>query len=284
MGFRNKPLIIVIAIAVLLVSLMVFLPGTGKVDGPQGIVGNIVSGATGVFDAIGGFFSRLFTSVFRPGTLEDENQALKEQIAIYEYKINGMSEMEQENQRLKQMLNYIEQAPEYDYIIGRVIMKEPGYWFDVFDINVGVNQGVEEGDAVITPDGLAGRVLKVGGNYSTVVAIIDSRVSVSAVIERTRDNGIVKGGMQLSDEGGLCSMSFLPLDADLQVGDRVVTSGLGGVFPKGLYVGQVSQVGTGTDKQVVVKPAVDFLHVEEVMVVKEKTGSAGGDAGTGDVQ
>ena len=72
MGFRNKPLVIVIAIAVLLVSLMVFLPGTGKVDGPQGIVGNIVSGATGVFDAIGGFFSRLFTSVFRPGTLEDE--------------------------------------------------------------------------------------------------------------------------------------------------------------------------------------------------------------------
>lgn len=284
MGFRNKPLVIVIAIAVLLVSLMVFLPGTGKVDGPQGIVGNIVSGATGVFDAIGGFFSRLFTSVFRPGTLEDENQALKEQIAIYEYKINGMSEMEQENQRLKQMLNYIEQTPEYDYIIGRVIMKEPGYWFDVFDINVGINQGVEEGDAVITPDGLAGRVLKVGGNYSTVVAIIDSRVSVSAVIERTRDNGIVKGGMQLSDEGGLCSMSFLPLDADLQVGDRVVTSGLGGVFPKGLYVGQVSQVGTGTDKQVVVKPAVDFLHLEEVMVVKEKAGSAGGDTGAGDGQ
>ena len=284
MGFRNKPLVIVIAIAVLLVSLMVFLPGTGKVDGPQGIVVNIVSGATGVFDAIGGFFSRLFTSVFRPGTLEDENQALKEQIAIYEYKINGMSEMEQENQRLKQMLNYIEQAPEYDYIIGRVIMKEPGYWFDVFDINVGINQGVEEGDAVITPDGLAGRVLKVGGNYSTVVAIIDSRVSVSAVIERTRDNGIVKGGMQLSDEGGLCSMSFLPLDADLQVGDRVVTSGLGGVFPKGLYVGQVSQVGTGTDKQVVVKPAVDFLHLEEVMVVKEKAGSAGGDTGAGDGQ
>ncbi len=284
MGFRNKPLVIVIAIAVLLVSLMVFLPGTGKVDGPQGIVGNIVSGATGVFDAIGGFFSRLFTSVFRPGTLEDENQALKEQIAIYEYKINGMSEMEQENQRLKQMLNYIEQAPEYDYIIGRVIMKEPGYWFDVFDINVGINQGVEEGDAVITPDGLAGRVLKVGGNYSTVVAIIDSRISVSAVIERTRDNGIVKGGMQLSDEGGLCSMSFLPLDADLQVGDRVVTSGLGGVFPKGLYVGQVSQVGTGTDKQVVVKPAVDFLHLEEVMVVKEKAGSAGGDTGAGDGQ
>ena len=191
---------------------------------------------------------------------------------------------EQENQRLKQMLNYIEQAPEYDYIIGRVIMKEPGYWFDVFDINVGINQGVEEGDAVITPDGLAGRVLKVGGNYSTVVAIIDSRVSVSAVIERTRDNGIVKGGMQLSDEGGLCSMSFLPLDADLQVGDRVVTSGLGGVFPKGLYVGQVSQVGTGTDKQVVVKPAVDFLHLEEVMVVKEKAGSAGGDTGAGDGQ
>ena len=107
---------------------------------------------------------------------------------------------------------------------------------------------------------------------------------MSAVIERTRDNGIVKGGMQLSDEGGLCSMSFLPLDADLQVGDRVVTSGLGGVFPKGLYVGQVSQVGTGTDKQVVVKPAVDFLHLEEVMVVKEKAGSAGGDTGAGDGQ
>jgi len=275
MGYRNKPLIIVIAIAVLLVGLMVFFPGSGKLDGPGGIVGNLVSGATGVFEGIGSFFGNLFSAVFHPNALNEENAALKEQIAIYEFRINGMSELEKENERLKEMLGYIEQAPEYDYIIGRVIMKDPGYWFDVFDINIGRNQGVEEGDAVITPQGLCGRVLSAGGNYSTVVAIIDSRVSVSAVVERTRDNGIVKGGMQLSDESGLCSMSFLPLDADLQVGDRVVTNGLGGIFPKGLFVGVIKEVSAGSEKQVIIEPAVDFLHIEEVMVVKEKTGETG---------
>ena len=106
------------------------------------------------------------------------------------------------------------------------------------------------------------------------MSIIDSRSSVSGTVERTRDNGVVNGSAQSTGTDGNCIMSFLPLEAELVPGDRVVSNGLGGVFPSGFVIGQVvevSQQSSSTGKSVVIKPAVDFLHIEEVMVVKEKT-------------
>ena len=270
----KKPLLIVCAIAIVLLALMVIFPGGGRIGGPENIAGGAVAGTTNVFQSIGGFFSRVFNSIFSPDSLENENQDLREQIAIYESKINSLNELEQENQRLREMLNYIEEKPEYDYIVCRVIAKDPGYWFDSFTLNVGYNDGVEENDVVITPDGLVGRVSEVGGSWCKVLAIIDSRISVSCIIERTRDNGIVQGGLQLSDEGGLCQMSFMAKDADLQPGDRVLTSGLGGVFPKGLLLGEVKEVPSANSSTVVIAPSVDFQHLEEVMILKEKTASS----------
>ena len=267
----KRPLIIVGAIAILLVALMVFFPGGGQVSGPEGIAGGGVTVVNNVFQSIGGFFSRVFTSIFSPDSLTEKNQALQEELAIAQSQINNLKELEDENQRLREMLNYIEEKPEYDYIACSVIAKDPGYWFDSFTINVGYLDGVEEGDIAITPDGVVGKVSEVGGNWSKVLAIIDSRVSVSAIVQRTRDNGIVTGGLQLSDESGLCSMSFLNSDADLQPGDIVLTSGLGGVFPKGLQIGEIKEVKQGSIDTVIIQPSVDFVHLEELMIIKEKT-------------
>ena len=195
-----------------------------------------------------------------------------------------MSELEAENQRLQSLLNYVERTPEYSYITARVTAKDPGYYFDVFVVNAGFNNGVEVNDAVITPDGLVGRVTEVGGTWSKVMAIIDSRSSVSATVERTRDNGIINGIDQSEGSSGLCEMAFLPLEAELLPGDSVITNGLGGLFPKGIIIGQVVEVSEeagSTGKTVRIKPAVDFLHLEEVLIVKEKTAEGNeGDAVT----
>ena len=112
-----------------------------------------------------------------------------------------------------------------------------------------------------------------GGSWSKVISIIDSRSSVSGTVERTRDNGVVNGIAQSKAQEGLCEMEFLPLEAELQPGDQVITNGLGGVFPRGFVIGQVVEVSaeTGsTGKVVTIKPAVDFLHLEEVLIVKAK--------------
>ena len=162
---------------------------------------------------------------------------------------------------------------QYEYITARVITKDHGYYFDVFVINAGYNDGVSKDDTVITPDGLVGRVTETGGSWSKVISIIDSRSSVSGTVERTRDNGVVNGIAQSKAQEGLCEMEFLPLEAELQPGDQVITNGLGGVFPRGFVIGQVVEVSaeTGsTGKVVTIKPAVDFLHLEEVLIVKAK--------------
>ncbi|MFR9257188.1 MAG: rod shape-determining protein MreC, partial [Merdibacter sp.] len=121
--------------------------------------------------------------------------------------------------------------PSYEYLTASVVTKEPGYFFDVFVINAGHNDGVQKDDAVITADGLVGRVTETGGTWSRVMSIIDSRSSVSGTVERTRDNGVVNGSAQSTGTDGNCIMSFLPLEAELVPGDRVVSNGWAASFP-----------------------------------------------------
>ena len=273
--FHNKPLLITIVVTIILVLLLFIIPGGAKISGVESVPGGVASGAQSflskITDSVGSFFSNLFGG----NSVEEENAQLKEQLIQAQQEIQGMSELEAENQRLQALLNYVERTPEYSYITARVTAKDPGYYFDVFVVNAGFNHGVEVNDAVITPDGLVGRVTEVGGTWSKVMAIIDSRSSVSATVERTRDNGIISGIDQSDGSSGLCEM------AELLPGDSVVTNGLGGLFPKGIVVGQVVEVSEeagSTGKTVRIKPAVDFLHLEEVLIVKEKTAETTGDA------
>ena len=126
---------------------------------------------------------------------------------------------------------------------------------------------------VVNGDGLVGRVVDTGAGFSRVMAIIDASSGVSGIVERTRDNGILTGTDSSGDGDALMMMGNLPLDADLMPGDTVITSGLAGVFPKGIAVGEVTEVRPSTDgmrNQAIVTPWVDFYHLEEVMVITTK--------------
>ena len=271
--FNNRPLVITVLLSVLLVVLMIVTPGSGKLTGPENVAGTAVSGTQSFLGSLVNGVGQFFSSIFSPNKTETENQQLKEQIAALQQDVQTADELKSENERLKSLLNYVQNHTEYEYITARVITKDPGYYFDVFVINAGYNDGVSKDDTVITPDGLVGRVTETGGSWSKVVSIIDSRSSVSGNVERKRDNGVVNGIAQSDAQEGLCEMEFLPLEAELQPGDQVITNGLGGVFPRGFVIGQVVEVSaeTGsTGKVVTIKPAVDFLHLEEVLIVKTK--------------
>jgi rod shape-determining protein MreC len=126
---------------------------------------------------------------------------------------------------------------------------------------------------VVNGDGLVGRVVDVGANYSRVMAIIDTTSGVSGIVERTRDNGILTGTADSDADEAQMVMGNLPLDADLMPGDTVITSGLAGVFPKGIAIGEVTEVRPSTDgmrNEALVTPWVDFEHLEEVMVITTK--------------
>ena len=122
-----------------------------------------------------------------------------------------------------------------DPIYARVIARDPGQWFDTFSVNRGTNDGVSVGMAVVTGDGLVGRVYEAGLNYAKVLTIIDSRSAVSCLIERTRDNGVMRGQITATSESAECYVSYVQNIANIVPGDTLITSGTDSLYPKGHY-------------------------------------------------
>jgi rod shape-determining protein MreC len=266
---KNRPLLITIIIVIILIVLISVTAGRGSMTGGESIVGGVMSRIGSVFydatHAVGDFFA----GIFQAGDLDKENADLKERVAQLERELAAYGETRQENERLKQLLNYQNDNADQQVVTARVMTKEPGYWYESFTISAGRDQGVAVGMAVVTGDGLAGVVTDVGGSWCKVMAIIDARCSVSAILERSRLNGVVKGQLQTGQEP-VCSMEYLPYNTELVSGDRVITSGLGEMIPKGILIGEVAEApaaeGAGRSSATV-KPAVDFSALEEVMVV-----------------
>ena len=196
--------------------------------------------------------------------LQKENEELQQKLET----------LREENSRLKDLLNYTDITDNYSYITSTVIGKSQGIWFSEFTVNAGRKDGVEENMAVVNSQGLVGRVSSVSANTCKVTAIIDSTSDISAMVERTRDYGFARGILN-TDEKETLELYYLPSGYDLVPGDTIVTSGIGGTFPKGIAIGTVTEVSRSNDdaeeRNAIIEPAVDFLRLEEVMIVKVDT-------------
>ena len=152
-----------------------------------------------------------------------------------------------------------------------MIARDAGPWFQTFSVNRGSSDGVSAGMAVVNGDGLVGRVYEVGLNYSKIITIIDSRSRVACLIQRTRDNGVMRGQISESDSVAECFVYYLPNINSISPGDTVITSGTDSLYPKGLKIGTVSAVSldAGSDgTYAIVTPSVDFQRIEEVFILR----------------
>ncbi len=276
--FANKPVLIMIIAVVLLLVIAFFSASSRTIPWLENTVGVIVRPVqTFAFKASNGI-SGFFRNLFNTTDADLENARMKQELALYEQEKLDMNELRLENERLRNMLNYAGSIGEFDYVTGRVIGRSSSVWFDVITINVGRRQGVEVDMPVICGDGLIGKVSDVGLNWCKVTAVIDSSVSVPVMVERTRDNCMVRGVFTTRNENSSLELYYLPTDlTDLVPGDVIMTSGIGGVYPKGVRVGTVKEVMLDNDTSgvnAVVTPSVDFLHIEEVMII---TGFGGED-------
>lgn len=269
---QNKPLVIALAAVLLLAVLAIASSGDRSVTAVESAVGSVArpvrTFAAKASSAIIKFFEELFNST----DLDEENRDLQTRIAQLELAMSDYENMEAELERLRKLLNYVEDNSDAIYVTAAVIGNDQGVWFDSFTINAGRNQGVEVDMPVVVADGLVGRVTSVGANWSKVTGIIDATSAVSIMVQRTRDNGMVRGTLDDIQDVESLELYYLPSDSDIVPGDVIVTSGLGGVFPKGLVVGTISEVYRQTDTSsqeasAIVLPAVDFRHLEEVMVI-----------------
>lgn len=266
---KNKPLIIAVCAILLLVVLSAISSGSRTVTFVESAVGTVLqpvqSFASSASDAIIGFVQRVFNTT----DADLENQQLKVRISQLEESAREMESLRIENDRLKGMLNFVESMPDLEYVSGSVIGRSQGIWFDLFTANVGRSQGVEKNMPVINASGLVGRVTSVGATWCKVAALIDSSMSVSVMVERTRDNGMVRGLLQSGNDTDELELYYLPADSDLVPGDKILTSGIGGIYPKGILIGEVKEVSRSatTEHNAIVTPAVDFRHIEEIIII-----------------
>jgi rod shape-determining protein MreC len=218
-----------------------------------------------VQNGIGDFFVRVFT----PSEIQRENRELKEQLLEQQQKLALLDEIEKENARLSELLNFAEENRNLHFVTASVIGRDNNPYLDTITLNAGSRSGVTEKMAVITPDGIVGRVSEVGPNWCRVKTMRDEKMRISVMVERTRDEGMLGGLYEENGEITGTMLYYLPGNANVRAGDRIRTSGIGGFFPKGLYVGTVLSVneeGKGTH-DAVVSMEIDFLHLENVLIV-----------------
>ena len=201
--------------------------------------------------------------------LAEENKQLKAEIDKLKENNREWSSYKDENERLKGLLELTNQKDLLTPVAATVIGKDAGNWFNVFTVNKGKDAGVTENTPVISSKGVIGRVSQVGKNWAKVVSVINYDHSVSGMIARTDDLVQIDGDLSLMKDG-LCKMTVITEGADILIGDSVVTSGIGGIYPKGIFLGTVIEFRNnkdGTGKYAVVKPDVDFQKVFEVVLL-----------------
>lgn len=209
--------------------------------------------------------STFFTDI---SNLKNENKELKEKNSQLEQSLRELENIKTENETLKEYLGLTEKYGEYKTVPGYIIDKDISNYSKTIIINIGKNDGIEEKMPVIADEGLVGHVISVTDNTAKVRTIVDTSSSISCLMSTNKDSIVCKGTLDNNSE---LKAMFIPTNANLVQGDSVETSGLGGIYPKGIHVGTIKKIIATkniTDRYALVETAVDFSKLNTVLVVK----------------
>lgn len=196
-----------------------------------------------------------------------ENQELKRQLFEALSENARLREAELAYQRMSLFLEFKSDF-NVNFVMAEVISYAPNAWYDAFIINCGTKDGVGEGLPVVNHEGVIGQIVSVSSNYAKVAPLVGQGNAIGARIQSSRQAGILMGGGD-----GLFKLAYVNVGGSVGVGDKVITSGLDGVYPPGLDLGVITEVVVpdgGVFAEITVKPAVNFAVLQEVMVLTDK--------------
>lgn len=260
----------IVLFLLLMMILTAYHQSSGQLFSPEGMLAGIISPLQRAVSSAMQLASDYLYEIklqsniyYEYNKLVEKNEELVLRTLLYE-------ELEEENTQLRALLGEFDERASMNPVLARVIASETGNYFSTFTINKGRNDGVDSQMAVITSEGLVGYVYEVFDTTSKVITIIDDQASLAALIESSRDQGAVKGTLGSTGEP-LCRMYYLSADSVPRPGDRVITSGVGVSFPKGLLIGYVRESTRAIEDNkhyIVIEPAADFEHIENVLVLR----------------
>ena len=270
--FKNKLAVTIVVLSVAFLGIIIFSlksnsnilsSGVGSVISPlQKIIYNVNDKLKGSFD----FFINF-------SIINQENKELAAKNAELENQLIEYNRMKDENTRLREMFNYSEAHQNYNYLGCNIVGYSGGNISNGYIIDKGINDGVKKDMIVITPAGLVGKVTKSESNYSIVQTILNENIAVASMVESTRETTGILQGVTDSKNKNLTILSNIPIDSEIKEGDIILTSGLGGMYPQEIRIGEVVSVevdSVGIMKKAIVKPYVEFNKLEELFVVVPK--------------
>lgn len=271
---KYKDRMVVTAVAIILL-VIIGITSTERVSISkfEKVVGNILSPINKVSFSIGEKTSDFFYTIKNLSSTLKENEDLKEEIEFLKEENRSLQNIIGKTDYLRREAELIKNS-KLNLLDSQVVSKEPGNWYDRFTIDKGLKHGVKKGQTVVQGiegekgqivEGIIGRVVDVGDNWAKIISIIDELNSTSFKIIRTQDGGVISG----STDGDLSGYLF-DNKADIIVGDKLYTSGLGENFVKDIYIGEVEEIIDIQEdlmKKIVIKPAINFKKIYKTFVI-----------------
>lgn len=269
--FKNKFFVIFVCVAIVLTA----VPSVLSVMGEGDVVRNALNTAATPFrrlfvwigDGIGGFVE-YFTEFDR---VRDENEHLRLQLDALKDKLYDADVKAEENEWLREFISLKNENEDFVLCDALIIGRESGNYMTVFTLDRGSLSGIEVNMPVITENGVVGHITEVGLNWSKAATVLEHTSSIGVFCERNGELGLCEGSYELREKYK-CEINYLDSDADIKIGDRFLTSGIGGLYPRGLAVGEVISVypdnySRGLVAEVV--PLVDFSELSRVMIITD---------------
>jgi rod shape-determining protein MreC len=257
-----------VAVGVVILAAFVFyalnLKDREHANGFERGVMNLMAPVSGVVDRMNGVVSGIWGDYLNLIEVRKENRHLLESVKILNTRLLQAGEAVAANERLKKLLD-LKTSLRMQTVAATVIGEDGTPWFKTIVIDRGSVDGLREGMPVVASDGVVGQLVKVAAGSSRVLLLTDHASGIAGIVQRTRARGVIKG-----EGGSRCSLEFSLREDEIKVGDTVVTSGIGRVFPKGLPVGEVTMVKKGEYgifQTIEVRPKVNMSRLEEVLVI-----------------
>lgn len=269
--FKSK---LFLALCIIAVALVIF-PSVFSAMGVGGAVKNAVNTVLTPFqklfmnitDSLGGYAD--YVTEF--DRIVEENKELKLENEKLRSRISSAEETEIMNDWLFNYIDLRQSHPDYSFCEASITGRESSNYMTVFTLNRGTAQGIKVNMPVVTETGVVGFVSEVGLDWCKVITILESGSSIGAYIERSGEIGVVEGDYTLSKDG-LCSMKYLTDGADIKEGDKVLTSGYGSVYPRGLVIGYIESITDNSSSRkvdVTVKPNADLTDITRLMIITD---------------
>lgn len=196
-------------------------------------------------------------------SIRDEKRKQDALIAQYQEELGKYYQAYNTNLDLQKKLEFKKREP-FPSLTARVVGRDPSYWFETIIVNMGINDGVMKGMSAMTENGVVGQIIQVSPNYAKILLANSSSSAIDAIIQKNRIRGILKGNGK-----GNYTLQYVLKNANAAVGDRVVTAGIGGIFPSDILLGKISAVHKqerGMFQEIEVAPSVDFQRLEVVFI------------------